>query len=175
MIDKLDNEIEQYYSLVDKKLISNLCKNNNLRNLIKLSTVSDLYIFNKKNKRWHLKNKEKILKECQNIKKKQLKNSSLILSNLAKLNSNYNISNVKDIYTNLHNKISNIDNIIKCLEQVDTNIVNFDDIHQIKTSKELEYKQLSIQKEQTKIINLNKYSQNSSEHFNDFIECYSNC
>ena len=204
MADKSDNTIDQYYYSVDKNLISNLCKNNNLRNLIKLSTVSDLYVFNKKNKKWYLKSKDKLLKECENIKKKELKSSSTMLSNLAKLNTVHNVIEVKDICETLQNKISNIDNIIKCLNHIDsfvdvvpinyqkdedkTNIVSFNEIKDIKiVNKELKYRQTlitniisTVQKDdQIKIVNLNhdliKYNQSLSEGSDSFIECYSNC
>ena len=44
-----------------------MCKNNNLKNLINLSTQTDIYVFNK-NK---LKDTDKLLKECQQIKKNE--------------------------------------------------------------------------------------------------------
>jgi len=204
MTDKSDNTIDQYYYSVDKNLISNLCKNNNLRNLIKLSTVSDLYVFNKKNKKWYLKSKDKLLKECENIKKKEIKSSSTMLSNLAKLNTVHNVIELKDICETLQNKISNIDNIIKCVNHIESsidvvqinyqkdedkiNIVSFNEIKDIKiVNKELKYIQTliptiisTVQKDdQIKIINLNqdliKYSQSLSEDSDIFIECYSNC
>ncbi len=62
-IKSLDN----YYSLVDKNLMDNMYKNNNLRNLLNLSTKSELYIFNKKNKKWQLKSKDKLLKENDKV------------------------------------------------------------------------------------------------------------
>jgi hypothetical protein len=188
MADKPDNIIEQYYSLVDKKVILNLCKNNNLKNLIKLSTISELYVFNKKNKKWSLKSKDKILKECNNIKKKQLKSSSTMLLNLAKLNTNQNIVEVTNICDTLHNKISNIDNIINCLKYIESpiyetkpNIVSFNDITSTRTKTKTDTDTDLIQKNkktQYQNINLNhdlsKYSQSLSEDSYNFIECYAN-
>jgi hypothetical protein len=114
----MDDNINKYYSFVDKEYLNNVCKNNNLKNLVKLSTINDLYIFNKKNKRWYLKSKFKLLNECNNIKKKELKSSSSIFSNLAKLNTfNCDINN---ICSNIQNKINNIDNMIKCIEELKT-------------------------------------------------------
>jgi hypothetical protein len=205
MADKSDNTIDQYYSTVDKNLILNLCKNNNLKNLIKLSTVSDLYIFNKKNKKWYLKSKEKLLKECENIKKKELKTSSIMLSNLAKLNTIQDISNVKDICENLQTKISNLDNLIKCINHIESpidniiqisydnyknmnkkyNVVSFDEIIDIKIVNREANEILkptiisTVSKDEIKIINLNhdldKHSQSVSDSSDSFIECYSNC
>lgn len=205
MADKSDNTIEQYYYSVDKNLISNLCKNNNLKNLIKLSTVSDLYIFNKKNKKWYLKSKEKLLKECENIKKKELKTSSTMLSNLAKLNTIQDVSKIKDICENLQTKISNLDNLIKCINHIESsvdniiqisyehdeninkknNVVSFDEIKDV-TIVNREAKQIlkptivsTVAKDEIKIINLNhdlaKFVQSVTDTSDSFIECYSNC
>jgi len=45
-----NNNIVKYYSSIDKDIINILCKNEILKNLIKLSTETDIYIFNKKYK-----------------------------------------------------------------------------------------------------------------------------
>jgi len=123
MINNPDNSIEQYYCSVDKNIISDLSKKNNLKNLIYLSTISDIYLFNKKNKKWNLKSKHTLLKECDKVKKKELKKSSIMLSNLAKLDNVRNIkntNNIKNIYDTLNNKIINIDNIIDYIVNIDS-------------------------------------------------------
>ena len=79
-----NNNIVKYYSSIDKDIINILCKNEILKNLIKLSTETDIYIFNKKYKNWQIKTKNKLLKECTNTKKKEIMTSSYLLSNLAK-------------------------------------------------------------------------------------------
>jgi hypothetical protein len=117
----IDKNIDQYYSTIDKNTLTNICKNEKLKNLINLSTRSDIYIFNKKNKRLILKPKDKLIKECNQIKKKELKNSSSMLSNLAKLNdkdTNY----VKNICNNLENKITNIDILMEQINNIDSDI-----------------------------------------------------
>jgi len=121
MDDKKDIviEIDKYYSSIDKSLLNNFCKNSNLKNLINLSTQTDIYIFNKKNKKWQLKSKNVLLKECDQIKKKELKVSSSMLSNLAKLNNTNDFNTVKSICQNLENKISNIDKIITYINNLD--------------------------------------------------------
>ena len=113
MDDKKDinNEWENYYSSVDKITLSKLCSNNNIKNLIHLSSQMDINPLNKKNKKWQLKNKEKIIKECEQFKKKELKEFSYVLSNLAKLGTN-TTSDVKHIYKNFEDKLENIDKII---------------------------------------------------------------
>jgi hypothetical protein len=159
--------LNDYYSSVDKNLIDDMYKNTNLRNLINLSTKSDLYIFNKKNKKWQLKSKDKLLKECNQIKKKEIKESSMMLSNLAKLSSNNEFNTVSTIYNNLQTKIADIDEIVNCINHIDNssesinnfnpNIVNFDN------------KQKLIN------IDLNLDTKSDSSNYENYIECYGNC
>lgn len=153
----MDKTIDEYYSSIDKSILNNLCQNNNLKNLINLSTVTDLYIFNKKNKKWKLKSKDKLLKECETIKKKEIKTTSNMLANLAKLNNNYETTNIKHICENLNNKITNIDNVIKCIELLDTNTEN-------------NYDSFNFN-EKIKIIDIVK----SPEIYDNYIEYYTNC
>jgi hypothetical protein len=47
-IINLDNDIENYYKNIDKPIINNYINDFNLKNLLKLSTVVDLYLFTKK-------------------------------------------------------------------------------------------------------------------------------
>lgn len=119
MDDKKDKTVdwENYYSSVDKTTLNNLCSNTNIKNLIYLSTQVDLNPFNKKNKKWQLKNKEKIIKECEQFKKKEIKEFSYTLSNLAKLGSNSTID-VKNICKNYEYKLDNIDKIITCAHNI---------------------------------------------------------
>lgn len=81
-------------------------ENISLKHLINLSSNTNINIYNK-NK---IKSKDKIINECEKVKKKELKNSSILLANLAKLSTD--INEVKNIYSNLENKISKIDQII---------------------------------------------------------------
>ncbi len=108
---------ENYYSSVDKTTLNNLCSNTNIKNLIYLSSQVDLNPFNKKNKKWQLKNKEKIIKECEQFKKKEIKEFSCTLSNLAKLGSNSTFD-VKNICKNYEKKLDNIDKIITCANNI---------------------------------------------------------
>jgi hypothetical protein len=87
----------------------------NIKNLINLSSLADINIFDKKMK---IKNKDKLIKECEKIKRQQIKDTSLMLSNLAKLNQPSN-NNVKNIFSNLENKIENIDKIISCINTIE--------------------------------------------------------
>jgi hypothetical protein len=115
----IDKNIDQYYSSIDKTILTDLCKNEKLKNLINLSSRSEIYIFNKKNNKLMLKPKEKLIKECNQIKKRELRNSSSMLSNLAKLN-NKDSNCVKNICNNLENKITNIDILMEQINNIDS-------------------------------------------------------
>lgn len=47
----IENNIENYYKDIDKPTINNILNNNNLKNLLELSIITDLYIFKKKKKK----------------------------------------------------------------------------------------------------------------------------
>jgi hypothetical protein len=110
----------QYYSLVGENTLNDLCKNDNLKHLLNLSSLTDINIFNKKNDKWQIKNKNILLKECEKIKKKELKSSTNLLSNLAKLN-NSDLNNIKNIYKNLEVKIDTINKIIDIVSLINQN------------------------------------------------------
>lgn len=149
------NNVNEYYSSIDKNIINNLCKNNNLKNLINLSTQSDVFVFNKRNKT--LKSKEKLLNECKQIKNKELKTTSSMLSNLAKLNNSKQITipnsnsnptdNVKQICKQLENKMNTIDQMISCINDLDTDSP-------------------TLKNYNVKIVNIDE---------DQYLECYSNC
>jgi hypothetical protein len=68
------NNENNKYAAIDTTIIDNISNNSNfnIQNLMKLSKDTELYIFNKKYKKWSLKSKEKLIKECESIKKKEL-------------------------------------------------------------------------------------------------------
>ena len=109
---------------IDKDILDNLCKNEKIKNLINLSSQSEICIFNKRNKKLKLKSKEKLLKECNQIRKKEIKNSSSMLSNLAKLNNN-DMKDIKNICNNLENKITTIDSMIDYINDIDSETTNY--------------------------------------------------
>ena len=116
----MNDKVNDYYSSIDKNVLNDLSKNNNLKNLINLSIKSDIYIFNKKKKIYELKTKEQLLKECNQYKQKELKKTSSILSNLAKINSlnELNKNKIKTINNNLEENINNIDEFITCINNI---------------------------------------------------------
>ena len=159
--------INQYYSLIDENILTNLCKNDILKYIIYLSALTNIYIFKQKNNKWYFKNKHSLLKECDKIKKKELKSSTNLLSNLAKLSDNININNFKNIYSTLENKIYNIDKFIDHI-----NIINLD--NEIKNNKFL-LKSNNVNKKSDILKNTFNLVQNINDQLLDYIECYSNC
>jgi hypothetical protein len=118
----------------------------NIKNLIYLSSQVDINLFNKK----QLKPKKRIIKECEQVKKKELKNLSTILKNLSKLGSDNNMVNIKNIYKNFENKVDNIDKIISCANNLDTKDIIIED------------------------SNLSKKKNNIGIQ-NNYLECFGNC
>ena len=104
IINNDTDNIDKYYSSVDKNVINHLCTDNNIKNLIHLSINTELNPFNKSKKKWNLKSKRKLLKECENIKKKEVKEISFHLNNLSKLGNN-NIDNLKNYIRSFRNFI----------------------------------------------------------------------
>jgi len=144
-IINIDNDIENYYKNIDKPIINNCINNLNLKNLLKLSTVVDLYLFKKKkNKKsvdnnfsrkiispeiieykskkidnfsWKLKDKRELLKECEFKRKKMIKEVSSSLNILSKSEKSSKLVNeIKIKNNNILNKVENIDSIIETLE-----------------------------------------------------------
>ena len=50
IVDNKIFNIENYYKNIDKPIINDYINNFNLKNLLDLSTITDLYVFNKKKK-----------------------------------------------------------------------------------------------------------------------------
>lgn len=161
-INDTKNKIDEHYSTVDKNTLNTLCTNTNIKNIIYLSSLMDINPFNKRNKKIKLKPKDKLLKECEQIKKKELKDLSLTLSNLAKLGNN--TEKVKNTYKKFESKIDNLDKIITYVNQID--IPN--DNHDTGLSNVVSFGSLS---RLSSTHTIKKYSDSTE----DFLECFGNC
>jgi hypothetical protein len=113
------DDIENYYKIIDKPLINNCINNLNLKNLLALSTITDLYVFTKKKKKneWILKDKRELLKECEYKRKKTIREVSSSINILSKNKSHDVIKQIKLKNNNLLNKIENIDSLIETIEK----------------------------------------------------------
>ncbi len=113
----IENNIENYYKDIDKITINNLLNNNNFKNLLELSIITDLYIFKKKKTDcWKLKDKRQLLKECDKKKKYKIKEIRIILDNLTKKKATNIINEVKLNNNNLISELEKIDNFINTIE-----------------------------------------------------------
>jgi uncharacterized protein YydD (DUF2326 family) len=122
----------------------NLPMNNNIKNLILLSSKTELNIFNKKKNKWELKSKDKLLKDYEKIKRKELKSLEQIKKKELKEIQQINKQGVKDTHYSLahlsqlgnnnfsvfKNKIDILDKIYDCITHID--IYNNDDIREYK-------------------------------------------
>jgi len=111
----------------------NLPINNNIKNLILLSSNTDLNLFNKKKNKWILKNKEKLLKDYEKIKKKELKSLEQIKKKELKELQQINKRELKDTHGSLlhlaqlgnnnfsvfKQKIDILDKIYDCITHID--------------------------------------------------------
>ena len=96
--------MEEYYKNIN---INDYINNNiNLKNLLELSTITNLYVFNKKKK---LKDKRILLKECDYKRKQKVREVTSILSNSK-------IKNTPDIKIKLDD-IEKLDSLIDTIEQ----------------------------------------------------------
>ena len=60
----MQETIENYYKNIDRPIINNYINNCNLKILLELSTITDLYVFTKKKREWILKDKRILLHLC---------------------------------------------------------------------------------------------------------------
>lgn len=119
-MDIKEKNIEKYYKDIDKPIVNNYINNFNLKNLLNLTTIIDLSAFTnkKKNKKeWHLKDKRKLLKECEIKKKEKIKEATSTLTSLVTNTSKKRIDEVKNKNESILNEIENIDTLIETIER----------------------------------------------------------
>jgi hypothetical protein len=119
-MDIKEKNIEKYYKDIDKPIVNNIINNYNLKNLLNLTTIIDLSVFtNKKRnkKEWQLKDKRKLLKECEIKKKEKIKEATNTLTSLFTNKSKKAIDDVKNKNETILNEIENIDTLIDTIEK----------------------------------------------------------
>jgi hypothetical protein len=109
---KSDNDIKKYYKDVDKQTIDNCLMDDRLKNILKLSMLTNISVFDKTKTKWKIKDENKILKECKSKKKKKLKDFSSLIKDLSKEDNNGDIKKLKIINKKFENDINNIENMI---------------------------------------------------------------
>jgi len=114
----MDYNIENYYKNIDKPIIDNCINNLHLKNLLALSSITDLYLFKKKKQNtWKLKDKRELLKECDIKRKQKLKAVTESINELSKNKSKDLLLEVKKKNNLLLNEIETIDTLIETIEK----------------------------------------------------------
>ncbi len=109
---------KNYYKNINEPLIESCVNNFNLKNLLELSTITDLSVFTKKKKNeWKLKEKRILLKECDSKRKQKIKEVHDHLNILSKNKSKEIMTNIKNKNNNLLDDIENIDTLIEIIEK----------------------------------------------------------
>jgi hypothetical protein len=112
------NNLENYYKNIDKPIINDCLNKFNLKNLLELSTITDLYVFTKQRKKeWKLKEKRMLLKECDVKRKQKLKAVTESIHELSKNKSKDLLLEVKHKNNSLLNEIETIDTLIETIEK----------------------------------------------------------
>lgn len=101
-------KISDYYK--DFDLPNSCLSNDSFRNLLELSATNDIQIFDKKNKeKTKIKNKNKIMKECEKLKKIKIKE---LTKELNKYTTNIESQKIKETNNKYVNNLESIDSII---------------------------------------------------------------
>ena len=101
-------KISDYYK--DFDLPNSCLSNDSFRNLLELSATNDIQIFDKKNKeKTKIKNKNKIMKECEKLKKIKIKE---LTKELNKYTNNIESQKIKETNNKYVNNLESIDSII---------------------------------------------------------------
>ena len=108
-------KISDYYK--DYNLPETCFDSNSIKNLLELSAINDIQLFNDNTNKTKIKSKKKIIKDCEKLKKIKIKE---LRKELNKYTNQSNIESEKIIEANNNfaNNLESIDNII--------NIVNTD-------------------------------------------------
>ena len=105
-------KISDYYkdiNLSEQKL------DNNIRNLLHLTASNDINLFSSSKSKKRLKNKKKIIKDCNNLKKIKLNAFTKELSNYSNFEESVDTTYLESRNNEYINNIKNIDKIIKIL------------------------------------------------------------
>jgi len=168
--------IIDFYKDVDKPFLSNLINDNEGKNILELSTKNDFQILKKEKNKWQIKDKRKLLKEIDIVKKKKVKEITNNFNSISKPNqtidilketNNKLISEIESI-NDFKNKMDN-DDLYKKLKNLAA--MNYTTKNK-KGGASFELSSSDSDKEiKIKIINIKKYLSSSES---DYIEIFSN-
>ena len=115
-----DNNIKlcNFYKDIDKPIIDNMINDNSFKNILELSSVSEIQLLKKQKDNWCLIDKKTLLKNITTTKNKKLKE---IKNNLSKIDS-IKINDIKENNNKLFSDLESIDLLKNNIE--DDNIYN---------------------------------------------------
>jgi hypothetical protein len=105
-------DLTKYYTSIDEPVLNEFCKNDYVRLLLELSAKTKLDVLQKKYKRWIIKDKYDIITQCKKIKRKEIKQTMNLLTKLADKIQPDALSEIKELNTQLEDKINDINMII---------------------------------------------------------------
>ena len=109
--------IIDFYKDVDKPILTNLFNDNEGKNILEQSTINDLQILKKEKNKWQIKDKRKLLKEIDIIKKRKVKEITSNFNSIGK--TNQSISVLKDTNNKLISEIESIDTFKNTMDNDD--------------------------------------------------------
>jgi len=116
--NKFNLRIIDFYKNIDVPIINNMVANNSFKNILELSSISEISLLKKQKKKWCLIDKRKILKDIEVTKKKKINE---IKNNLSKID----IIKIDDIKNNNNKLLSDLESINLLKNNIiDDNIYN---------------------------------------------------
>ena len=114
-MDKQDFKVRivNFYKDVDKPMLNSLYNDNEVKDILVLSTKTDFPLLQKDKNGWNVKNKGKLLKDIDSIKKKKVKEFTSVVNNYHK--DNTNIDELKNNNNKMISELESIDNLKKSL------------------------------------------------------------
>ena len=116
-------KISDYYK--DYNLPKECFNSQSLKNLLELSALNNINLFDKNKK---VNSKKKIINECKKLKKIKLKELTKELKDISITETDVSSSQVRDTNNKYINGIENIDNIIRIINRNDSDINYLDKI-----------------------------------------------
>ena len=168
----MDNEIKlkisDFYKNVDKHLVNNLFKDENLNTVLKLSMQTELPLFNMTGNKWKIKDKRKLLKEIESEKKNKVCQLTKSLDSIIDIT----MENIKNTNDKVISDINNINHLRRNIEK--------DDIYEtIKNITKKSYnskseKRIIKNEDNVDLLSDPKINKKLNKLKNNYLEIYSN-
>lgn len=142
MENKFDLRIIDFYKNIDIPIINNMVSDNSFKNILELSSISEISLLKKQKKKWCLIDKRKILKDIEITKKRKINeiknnlskidiikiddiknNNNKLFSDLESINLLKNNINDDNIYNNIKN-LSLLSNVVELIKDTPHNKYN---------------------------------------------------